>query len=150
MRARQGELSLGGMEGALTLYCDGASRGNPGPASAGALLLDESGAVVAELSETLGRATNNEAEYAALLLGLRKAISLGAGRVDIRADSQLVIRQLTGEYRVKHPGMKRSHAEAMRLLGHFSSWGAKHVPREENARADALANAALDGARSGR
>lgn len=128
----------------VEIFCDGASRGNPGQASAGAVLLGEGGAVLAEISERLGIATNNEAEYGALILALKKARELGAATVAVKADSQLVIRQLTGEYKVKHPEMKRRHAEAMGLLGGFSGWSAKHVPREKNAYADKLANAALD------
>jgi ribonuclease HI len=126
------------------IYCDGASRGNPGPASAGAVLLDQAGKILAEISQRLGRATNNEAEYAALILALRKARELGIGTVSVKADSQLVIRQLTGEYKVKHPEMKKRHAEAMGLLKEFSAWSASHVPREQNEHADKLANAALD------
>src|SRR5258708_2132560 len=126
------------------IYCDGASRGNPGPASAGAVLLDIEGRVLAEISQSLGRATNNEAEYAALILALRKALELGVSEVVVKADSQLVIRQVTGEYKVKHPEMKKRHAEAMGLLREFSGWSATHVPREQNERADKLANAALD------
>jgi ribonuclease HI len=129
----------------VEIYCDGASRGNPGPAAAGALLLDlESGKVLAQVSERLGTATNNEAEYAALVLALIQAKRLGAQTVSIKADSQLVVRQLIGQYKVKHPEMKRRHAEALALLSGFSGWSASHVPREENSRADALANAALD------
>jgi ribonuclease HI len=126
------------------IYCDGASRGNPGPASAGAVLLGEGGKVLAEISQRLGRATNNEAEYAALILALRKARELGILNVSVKADSQLVIRQLTGEYKVKHPEMVKRHAEAMGLLKGFSGWSATHVPREKNEHADKLANAALD------
>jgi ribonuclease HI len=129
----------------VEIYCDGASRGNPGPAAAGAQLRDlESKKVLAEVSQRLGTATNNEAEYAALILALKEARRLGAQTVSIKADSQLVIRQLTGQYKVKHPGMKQRHAEAMDLLSGFPGWQAAHVPREENVVADALANAALD------
>jgi ribonuclease HI len=128
----------------VEIFCDGASRGNPGQASAGAVLLGEGGKVLAEISERLGVATNNEAEYVALILALKKALQLGASRVAVNADSQLVIRQLTGQYKVKHPEMKRRHAEAMELLGEFSGWSATHVPREKNVYADKLANAALD------
>jgi ribonuclease HI len=126
------------------IYCDGASRGNPGPASAGAVLFGEGGKVLAEISQRLGRATNNEAEYAALILALRKARELGVSKVSVKADSQLVIRQLTGQYKVRHPEMKKCHAEAMGLLREFSGWSATHVPREKNEHADKLANAALD------
>lgn len=129
------------------IYCDGASRGNPGPASAGAIVLGEDGKLVAEISERLGVATNNEAEYQALILALKKAHDLGAREVKVHADSELVIRQITGRYKVKHPEMKRRHAEVLKLLAGFQSWTAVHVPREENTRADSLANAALDGGR---
>ncbi len=129
----------------VELYCDGASRGNPGPAAAGAVIRDaQSGKVLAELKKRLGRATNNEAEYEALLMGLEEAGRLGAARVAVFADSQLVIRQVLGEYKVKHPEMKRRHAQAMVRLAGFPEWSAKHVPREENAHADKLANQALD------
>ena len=128
----------------VEIFCDGASRGNPGQASAGAVLLGEGGRVLAEISERLGVATNNEAEYVALILALKKAREMGASTVSVNADSQLVIRQLIGQYKVKHPEMKRRHAEAMELLKNFPGWSAKHVPREQNAHADKLANAALD------
>jgi len=128
----------------VEIFCDGASRGNPGPASAGAVLFGDGGKLLAEISERLGVATNNEAEYVALILALKKARALGASTVAVNADSQLVIRQLTGHYKVKHPEMKRRHAEAMELLKGFSGWSAKHVPREQNEHADKLANAALD------
>ena len=128
----------------VEIFCDGASRGNPGPASAGAVLFGEGGRVLAEVSQRLGIATNNVAEYAALVLALKKARELGASGVTLKADSQLVIRQLTGHYKVKHPEMKKFHAEAMELLKGFPGWSAKHVPREENAHADRLANLALD------
>jgi ribonuclease HI len=128
----------------VEIFCDGASRGNPGQASAGAVLFGEGGRVLAEISERLGIATNNEAEYVALILALKKAREMGASTVAVNADSQLVIRQLIGQYKVKHPEMKRRHAEAMGLLSGFSGWSAKHVPREQNEHADKLANAALD------
>lgn len=130
----------------VDIYCDGASRGNPGPAGAGALLLESgSGKTLARLCKPLGRATNNEAEYAALLLGLNEAQRMKAARVSVYADSELVIKQLTGVYRVKHPVMQQRHQEAMRLLAGFPAWRATHVPRERNAEADRLANQALDG-----
>lgn len=131
---------------AVDLFCDGASRGNPGPAGAGALLKEQgSGKILARLCQPLGRATNNEAEYAALLLGLKEAQRRGVKRVSVFADSELVIKQLTGVYRVKHPVMQQRHQEAMRLLAQFETWRASHIPRERNAEADALANEALDG-----
>jgi ribonuclease HI len=129
----------------VEIFCDGASRGNPGPAGAGALLRSEGGGtVLARVCKPLGRATNNEAEYAALLLGLQEARRLNAVRVSVFADSELVIKQLTGVYRVKHPVMRERHQEAMRLLAQFETWRATHVPRERNTEADRLANQALD------
>jgi ribonuclease HI len=129
----------------IKLFCDGASRGNPGPASAGAVLYDaQSGAVLAEISETLGLATNNVAEYHALLLALQEALSLGAKKVSIFADSQLLVRQINGQYKVKHPDMKKLCGQALELLAQFESWKANHVPREQNSAADKLANRALD------
>jgi ribonuclease HI len=129
----------------VVLHCDGASRGNPGPASAGAQITEPgTQKVLAEVSEALGVATNNVAEYMALLLGLEKALSLGAAEILIRADSQLLIRQVNGQYRVKHPDMKQLHARALGLLSRFQGWQAEHVPREQNREADRLANQALD------
>jgi len=127
------------------LFCDGASRGNPGPASAGAVVYDAlTGKVAAEISRSLGVATNNVAEYQALLLGLEETLKLGATRVAIFADSQLLVRQLTGRYQVRHPDMRRLWGQAKSLLERFESWQASHVPREQNAEADRLANLALD------
>ena len=127
------------------LFCDGASRGNPGPASAGAVVYDAlTGEVAAEISRSLGVATNNVAEYQALLLGLEETLKLGATRVAIFADSQLLVRQLTGRYQVRHPDMRRLWGQAKSLLERFESWQASHVPREQNAEADRLANLALD------
>ena len=129
----------------VELYSDGASRGNPGPAAAGAWLLEAgTGRELARLKKALGIATNNEAEYAALILGLTEAKRLGATSVTVFADSELVIKQLTGAYKVKHPVMKVRHQEAMRLLAGFGTWRAAHVPREQNKEADGLANQALD------
>ena len=128
----------------LLLYCDGASRGNPGAAGAGAVLLDPHGDEVASASKYLGRTSNNEAEYAGLLLGLERALALGARRISIRADSQLMVRQLTGEYRVRAPHLRPLQAKAVELLSRFERWDAKHIPREQNSRADALANEAID------
>jgi len=131
---------------AVDIFCDGASRGNPGPAGAGALVLDSgTKKSLARLCKPLGRATNNEAEYAALLLGLTEALRMKATRVHVFADSELVIKQINGVYRVKHPVMQQRHREAMRLLAGFTAWSAAHVPRERNAEADRLANEALDG-----
>jgi ribonuclease HI len=133
------------MTAKVILHCDGASRGNPGPAAAGGQITEAgTGKVLAEVSQALGVATNNVAEYMALLLGLEKALALGAAEILIRADSQLLVRQISGQYRVKHPDMKQLHTRAMGLLSRFQGWHAEHVPREQNREADRLANQALD------
>jgi ribonuclease HI len=130
----------------LVVHVDGGSRGNPGPAAAGAVLRTPDGDLVAEASRTLGRATNNVAEYRALLLGLERARELGAREVEVINDSELVAKQVTGRYKVKHADMKPLHAEARAALAGFERWSIRSVPRAENADADALVNAALDGA----
>jgi ribonuclease HI len=126
------------------LYCDGASRGNPGPAAIGVVLYGRGGQVVTEISESIGRTTNNVAEYRALIAGLEKAADCGVRRLLVRLDSQLLVRQVLGEYRVKAPGLEPLHAKAVRLLDRFPSVRVEHVKREQNTAADALANAALD------
>ena len=130
----------------LLIHTDGAARGNPGPAGAGAILRDaDHGTTVAEIAEPLGRATNNVAEWTAVLLGLEEARRLGATHVDVRMDSQLVARQISGIYRVKHPDLKPLHAAVMRLLRGFDGYSVGHVPRELNVDADRLSNVAIDG-----
>ena len=128
----------------VRVYSDGAARGNPGPAGAGAVLTDAAGNVIARLGRYLGKQTNNVAEYEGLLLGLKHARELGYREVEIRADSQLLIRQLKGEYAVRHAGLKPLHAEALRLLRSFDRYDLQHVPREENALADEMSNRAID------
>ncbi|MEA2300472.1 MAG: ribonuclease [Solirubrobacteraceae bacterium] len=129
----------------LVVHVDGGSRGNPGPAAAGAVLRTPDGNLVAEASRTLGRATNNVAEYRALLLGLERARELGAREVEVINDSELVAKQVTGRYKVKHADMKPLHAQARAALAGFERWSIRSVPRAENVDADALVNAALDG-----
>ena len=130
----------------LLIHTDGAARGNPGPAGAGAILRDaESGEVMAEVAQGLGRATNNVAEWTAVRLALEEARRLGAQRVDLRMDSELVARQITGIYRVKHPDLKPIHAAVMELLRGFEGYTVGHVPRELNKDADRLSNVAIDG-----
>jgi ribonuclease HI len=129
----------------LVVHVDGGSRGNPGPAAAGAVLRTPEGDLVAEASRRLGRATNNVAEYRALLLGLERARELGAREVEVINDSELIAKQVTGRYKVKHADMKPLHAEARAALAGFERWSIRSVPRAENADADALVNAALDG-----
>ncbi|HUG55621.1 MAG TPA: ribonuclease HI family protein [Candidatus Limnocylindrales bacterium] len=126
------------------LYADGAARGNPGPAGAGAVLLDESGRVVAEVWRGLGHATNNVAEYSALILGLEEALRRGVDDLEVRMDSQLVVRQMQGLWRIKHAGLKPLALQAGALLARFPKRRIDHVPRGENSLADALANRGAD------
>ena len=130
----------------LVVNVDGGARGNPGPAAIGVVVSEPDGTVIDEVAERIGIATNNVAEYRALLLGLALAHELGADEVDVIGDSELVARQLTGAYKVKHPSMKPLHAQALAGLSGFDSWRIRTVPRAQNARADALVNAALDAA----
>jgi ribonuclease HI len=131
----------------LVVHVDGGSRGNPGPAAAGAVLSTVDGDVIDEATELLGVATNNVAEYRALLLGLSRARELGADEVEVVNDSELVAKQVQGAYKVKHAAMKPLHAEALVALDAFGSWSIRSVPRAQNAGADALVNQALDAAR---
>jgi len=128
----------------LRIHIDGASRGNPGEAGFGVWVAAEDGTPVAGLFGYLGRATNNVAEYQALIHALRYALEGGARRVRIFSDSELVVRQMQGAYRVKHPDMVALHREAARLMGRFEEASLRHVPRESNREADRLANQALD------
>jgi len=133
-----------GKRSRLTVYTDGAARGNPGPAGAGVHIEDEHGTHVAEAVEFLGKTTNNVAEYRALLLGLVRARELGASEVEIRADSELVIRQMTGEYRVRNAGLLDLCRQAQELERAFRRVEYVHIARTENHRADRLANQAID------
>jgi len=127
-----------------TLFADGAAKGNPGPAGAGAVLFGDGGEVLAELHKALGRATNNVAEYEALILGLEEARRRGIQRLDVRMDSLLVVRQMQGLWKIKHPGLKPLALRAGALLAGFPQRTIEHVPREENSHADRLANLAVD------
>jgi ribonuclease HI len=129
---------------ALVLHVDGGARGNPGPAAIGVVISGPDGEVLEELAEPIGPATNNVAEYRALLRGLERAQELGASELEIIGDSELIARQVSGAYRVKHPSMKPLYEQAMAALRAFDRWRIRTVPRAENARADALVNAALD------
>jgi ribonuclease HI len=136
------------MGGTLVLYTDGASRGNPGPAGIGAALYrvdDGRLTPIDEVSEGIGITTNNVAEYRAVVAGLTRAASLEPDRLVLRADSQLLIRQLQGRYRVKAENLRPLFERARQLLQNIPSVALEHVPREDNTVADALANAALDG-----
>jgi ribonuclease HI len=129
----------------LVIHVDGGARGNPGPAAIGVVVSGPDGEVLDEVAETIGVATNNVAEYRALVRGLERAAALGAREIEIVNDSELVARQLTGAYKVKHPAMRPLYEEAIAALHGFDRWAIRSVPRAENARADALVNAALDG-----
>ncbi|MBV9415957.1 MAG: ribonuclease HI family protein [Solirubrobacterales bacterium] len=128
----------------LVLHVDGGARGNPGPAAIGVVISDPGGEVLDEVAETIGAATNNVAEYRTVLRSLERARALGASEVEIVNDSELVARQLTGAYKVKHPALKPLYAEAIAALRGFNSWDVRSVPRAQNARADELVNEALD------
>ncbi len=131
----------------LVVHVDGGSRGNPGPAAAGAVLSTPDGKIVDEASELLGIVSNNVAEYRALLLGVRRARDLGATEVEVVNDSELIAKQVNGQYKVKHPDMKPLHAAALAALGDLDRWTVRTVRREQNEHADALVNAALDAVR---
>jgi ribonuclease HI len=131
----------------LVVHVDGGARGNPGPAAAAAVVSTPDGDVLDEAHEYLGVATNNVAEYRGLLLGLDRARALGADEVEVVNDSELVAKQVNGQYKVKHPDMKPLHAAATEALGEFARWRVRSVPRAQNAAADALVNQALDSAR---
>jgi dinuclear metal center YbgI/SA1388 family protein len=131
--------------GRVRLRVDGGSRGNPGPSAIGVVMEDVSGQVLQTLGRAIGRATNNVAEYRALIEGLKMARAAGAAEVEVLADSELLVKQMRGEYRVKNEGLKPLHAEATALVRGFVKFSIRHVPREENAMPDRLLNEALDG-----
>jgi ribonuclease HI len=128
----------------LTVHVDGGARGNPGPAAIAAVVTDPDGEVLYEAHETIGRATNNVAEYRALIFGIEKAAQLGATELELVGDSELIVKQVRGEYRVKDAGLKQLHSAAQKALSNFAEWEIRHVKRERNAEADALVNQALD------
>ena len=127
-----------------TLFADGGSRGNPGPAASGAVLYDEHGAVLREVGTFLGTATNNVAEWTGLVTGLEAAVDIGVTELHVRLDSELVVKQLSGAYRVKNEGLIPLHAKAKALLRRFAHTDVRHVPRKQNAEADAIVNRVLD------
>ena len=129
----------------LVVHVDGGARGNPGPAAVGVVVSTPDGEVLDEIGEVIGVATNNVAEYRGLLLGLERARALGATEVEVVNDSELVARQVRGDYKVKNAGLKPLHQQVLATLRGFDRWSIRSVPRERNARADALVNAALDG-----
>lgn len=129
----------------LIVNVDGGARGNPGPAAIGAVVQGPGGEVLEERGERIGTATNNVAEYRALLLGIERAAELGASELELIGDSELIVRQVKGEYKVKDATLRGLHAEVKRALRPFERWSIRHVRREQNAEADRLVNAALDG-----
>jgi ribonuclease HI len=127
----------------LIIYTDGASSGNPGPAAIGAVIQDGKGRVISRISRRIGRATNNQAEYRAIITALGEAVRLGAGEVDIKSDSELVVKQLKGRYRVKKATLRPLYQEVVKLVGSLEAFSITHIPREQNREADRLANRAL-------
>jgi ribonuclease HI len=130
----------------VVVNVDGGSRGNPGQAAIGVVVSDADGTVLDEVAERIGVATNNVAEWRAVIKGIERARALGAREIELINDSELVARQLTGAYKVKHDSMKPLHAEALAALRSFDSWRIRNVRRAHNARADELVNEALDAA----
>jgi ribonuclease HI len=129
----------------VTIYTDGAARGNPGPAAIGVILKEADGNIAAEISQCLGATTNNQAEYLAIIAGLEKAISLGVKNVSVKSDSELVVKQINGFYKVKNTVLRPLYQKVVQLTGSLESFSISYIPREQNAAADALANKALDG-----
>jgi ribonuclease HI len=130
----------------LVVNVDGGARGNPGPAAIAAVVQGPGGEVLEERGERIGHATNNVAEYKAMLLGIGLASALGAAELELVGDSELVVKQVKGEYKVKDANMRKLHAEVKAALRGFERWSIRHVRREKNAEADRLVNEALDGA----
>ena len=128
----------------LLVNVDGGARGNPGPAAIAAVVQNADGEVLEERGERIGEATNNVAEYRALLLGIERAAALGASEVELVGDSELIVKQVRGEYKVKDPNMKPLHAAVKAALADFDSWSIRHVKRHLNAEADRLVNESLD------
>ncbi len=127
----------------VVIFTDGASQGNPGPAAIGATIEDEQGRRITSISQPIGRTTNNQAEYRAIIAALEKAISLGAKQVEIRSDSELVVRQINGRYRVKNASLKPLYQRAKHLQSQLAGFTIAHIPRQQNTEADTLANIAL-------
>jgi ribonuclease HI len=129
----------------MVVNVDGGARGNPGPAAVGVVVQDADGEVLEEVGERIGSATNNVAEYRAVLLGIERARALGASELELIGDSELIVRQVKGEYKVKDAALRELHAKVSRALAPFDGWSIRHVRRESNAEADRLVNEALDG-----
>ena len=128
----------------VIINADGAARGNPGPAAIGATIKDDKGNLVATISQHIGRATNNQAEYRAVIASLEKAVKLGARQVKVFSDSELVVKQINGRYRVKNTSLRILYDNVVRLAGSLEKFSIQHVPRSRSAEVDSLANKALD------
>ena len=128
----------------VIIHTDGAARGNPGPAAIGVTIKDEKGTLLARISERIGSTTNNQAEYRAVIAGLEKAVKLGAKHVKLYSDSELVVRQILGRYKVKNAALRPRYLEVIKLIGELESFKAASLPRGKNSEADRLANEALD------
>lgn len=130
----------------LTIHCDGASRGNPGQAGIGYVIADSVGAILKEESDYLGQATNNVAEYSALIRSLQDSLKLGARKIRVFTDSELMVKQIKGEYKVKSEGLAPLFQQAVGLIACFEDFEIEHIPRLKNKRADQLANLGIDAA----
>jgi len=130
----------------VIVFTDGASRGNPGHAGIGISFVDEKGRVIKEISEYIGETTNNIAEYTALVTALKEAIEMNFDEIEVISDSELMVKQINGEYQVKNQGLKPVYSEACELLKEFKNYVVRHVSREQNKRADDLANQGIDDA----
>jgi ribonuclease HI len=128
----------------VVINVDGAARGNPGPAAIGAVLKDESGNTVGRISRAIGNTTNNQAEYRAIIAALERAVGSGARQVIVKSDSELVVRQINGQYKIKNTALRPLYRQVVRLTGSLESFSITCIPREQNTEADALANKALD------
>ncbi len=127
----------------VTIFTDGASRGNPGPSAIGVVIKNEPGQIITRISQRIGITTNNQAEYRAIIAALEEAIRLGARQVELNSDSELIVRQIMGKYRVKNTALKPLYQRVKQLGSRLDSFTINHIPREENKEADNLANAAL-------
>ena len=127
----------------MVIFTDGASRNNPGPAAIGIVIKDEQGKPITTISQAIGHATNNQAEYRAVITALEEAVKLGASQVDMRSDSELVVRQINGQYRVKNTSLKLLYQQVKRLQSQLAGFIITYIPRQENTEADNLANIAL-------
>jgi len=126
------------------IFTDGAAEPNPGPAAIGAIIKDEKGKLITSISQHIGTTTNNQAEYRAVITALEKAIKLGATHVEVNSDSELVVRQINGRYRVKNAALRPLYRQVKQLQGLLEGFTITHIPREQNTEADRLTNAALD------